>query len=233
MDKTLIVVPTYNEARNIAELISGIMRFAPYVDILFVDDGSKDGTCDEIQLFQEKFPDKIHVKHRPYKMGLGSAYILGFQWGLKHGYHFLFEMDGDLSHQPQYLPSLCQKLKSVDFVIGSRYCEGGGTQNWGFFRRCLSRLGSWYARMVLSLSIQDFTGGFNGWRAEVFQKVQLEGIRSEGYSFQIELKYKACQEGYRFSEIPIIFAERVAGQSKMSYKIILEAVFRVWKLRLR
>lgn len=228
----LIIVPTYNEAENISQLLNKIFSLPLLIHILFVDDGSRDGTVDIIRSRAE-FGDKIHMIQRPGKMGLGSAYITGFKWALSQNkYESVCEMDADLSHDPKYLPDMIDMLQHCDVVIGSRYVANGGVKNWSLFRRLLSQFGSWYARTILSLKIRDLTGGFNLWKTHVLSTINLDKIKSEGYSFQIELKYRAIQKNFRIKELPIIFIDRVAGQSKMSLKICLEAFYRVLKLRL-
>jgi dolichol-phosphate mannosyltransferase len=229
-NKTLILVPTYNEAENISLLIHAIFQEAPTVHILFIDDNSTDGTSDLIRSHQAKYPN-IQLLSRPGKMGLGTAYIAGFHWGLQRGYEYLIEMDADLSHDPKFLPRMLSGLQSYDFVVGSRYCQGGATRNWGLLRKLISRAGSFYARLVLGIGIKDLTGGFNGWRRDVLTAIGPSNIQSEGYSFQIELKYRALKAGFRGEEFPIEFVDRRAGYSKMSTKIMVEALFRMWSLR--
>lgn len=228
--KTLILVPTYNEAENIGLLINSIFQESPSVHILFIDDNSSDGTQERIREQQARHPN-IFVLSRPKKLGLGTAYIAGFEWGLARGYDNLIEMDADLSHDPKYLPSMLSELQSFDFAIGSRYCAGGSTRNWGILRKIISRGGSLYARMVLGVHFRDLTGGFNGWRRTVLEKIGPSAIQSEGYSFQIELKYRALKAGFKGTEFPIEFVDRRAGHSKMSTKIMVEALFRLWRIR--
>lgn len=228
--KTLVVVPTLDEADNVDALLDGIERHAPGVHVLFVDDASKDGTPQKIRARQSKADGRVHLIERPGKLGLGTAYVTGFKWALARGYLAAVEMDADLSHRPEDLAKLLATLASHACVVGSRYVKGGGTRNWSPHRKLISRCGSLYARIVLRLPIRDLTGGFNGWRREVLEKVDLDGIRSEGYSFQIELKYRAHLAGFTPVEFPIIFEERREGQSKMSGGIVLEAIWRVWGL---
>jgi dolichol-phosphate mannosyltransferase len=166
-------------------------------------------------------------------MGLGTAYVAGFRWGLEQGFESIIEMDADFSHDPKYLPTMLQLLDSHDFVIGSRYVPGGGTVNWGLGRKILSRGGSLYSRLILGANIRDFTGGFNGWRRKVLESVELGSLRSDGYSFQIELKYRAFRRGFRFVEFPIVFEDRKVGKSKMNRRIVIEALGRVWSFRFR
>jgi dolichol-phosphate mannosyltransferase len=231
--RTLIVIPTYNEIDNLKQLTEAVFSVVPQnVEILVVDDGSPDGTgrlADSIAQQNSRF----HVLHRAKKMGLGTAYVNGFNWGLQKGFEAFIEMDADFSHHPRYLERMLQLLAQHDVVIGSRYVEGGGTLNWGLGRKILSRGGSFYSRMILGASIQDFTGGFNGWRKPVLDSVDLPTLRSDGYSFQIELKYRAFLQGFDIVEFPIIFEDRKVGKSKMSRRIVFEALGRVWGFRWR
>jgi dolichol-phosphate mannosyltransferase len=231
--KALIIVPTYNEEENIDLLVDGIFSNAPDVHVLFVDDNSRDKTQQKIEERQKSRPAQIFLLCRPGKMGLGTAYLTGFDWALKKGYDCVIEMDADLSHDPTYLPTMLSKLQNFDVVIGSRYTAGGGTKNWHFMRRCISRFGSFYGRLVLGVSIKDLTGGFNGWSRHALQTIDLKSIRSEGYAFQIELKYAAFRANLPITEIPIVFVDRRVGYSKMSYRIVLEAMLMVPSLRSR
>jgi dolichol-phosphate mannosyltransferase len=223
--RPLIVVPTYNEVENIDELLAGIG------EQLFVDDGSRDGTVDRIRNHQTRREDKIHLLQRPSKMGLGTAYVAGFKWALKRSYDVVQEMDADLSHDPADLPRTLDFPEGRHVVIGSRYVPGGSTVNWGLSRKFISSFGNVYARTILGLPVRDLTGGFNAWRREVLETVSLDGVRSEGYAFQIEMKYRAAQAGFALHEIPIAFTDRRVGQSKMSWRVTLEAVIRVWTMR--
>ena len=230
--KTLVIIPTYNERGNIQRLIPEIMNLNERIHVLFVDDGSPDDTAGAVSECMDSFPGRVLLSRRPGKMGLGSAYVHGFLRGLEEGYNFLIQMDADWSHHPRYLPEMIRLAGDADFVIGSRYVPGGGTINWGLRRRLLSRFGSLYARVVLGVKIADFTGGFNGWSDEVLRKMDVRSLRSNGYSFQIELKYRAYRLGFRRQEFPIVFEERKFGKSKMSAAIALEAFWRVWQLRM-
>lgn len=234
---SLIVVPTYNESENIRPLIQQIMGVTPEtVHVLVVDDGSPDGTGKIVDELCKEFAPRLFVLHRSGKQGLGTAYVKGFQWGLEQKsrqYENLIEMDADFSHDPKYLPRMLSELQKSDVVIGSRYVSGGGTQNWGLGRKILSRGGSLYSRLILGAPIFDFTGGFNGWKRSVIQNVSIETLRSDGYSFQIELKYRAFLRKYRITEFPILFVDRKVGKSKMNKKIVFEALGRVWGFRLR
>ena len=229
----LVIIPTYNERGNISEIIPAILRVDDRLQILIVDDNSPDNTAGAVAGLREKqFPDRLHLQSRPGKLGLGSAYILGFKWGLENGYDFLIQMDADWSHNPADLARMLESAANFDFVIASRYVKGGGTPNWGLGRKLLSRFGSLYSRIILGSDIHDFTGGFNGWSSRLLQSADLNALRSDGYSFQVELKYLADRLGYKHIEIPIIFSERRAGESKMSFAIGMEACWRVWKFRL-
>lgn len=231
--QAIVVIPTYNEAMNIEGIVRAVWSAYPSIHILVVDDNSQDGTADIVRKIKEEQQDKIHLLSRAGKLGLGTAYIAGFKWALERGYQALVEMDADFSHDPKELPALVRSLESADVVIGSRYVVGGSTENWHFFRKLISRAGSFYARTILGMTINDLTGGFNSWRAEVLQKIGLDTIKSEGYSFQIELKYRANRAGFKLIEHPIVFSERREGQSKMSGTIVFEALLRVWALRFR
>lgn len=229
--KNLVVVPTYNEAENIKQIIPAVLNANPGLEILVVDDNSPDGTAKEVTDLQVLFKGRLHLLSRPGKEGLGRAYLAGFAWALERNYDGIVEMDADFSHRPCDLPGLLKALEVFDFVVGSRWVEGGSTVNWGLGRRLISRGGSWYARWVLRRPLKDWTGGFNAWRAGTLKGIQLSSIQSEGYSFQIELKYRALVEGYNGTEVPIVFEERRVGQSKMSSKIVFEALHRVWDIR--
>jgi len=231
--RPLVIIPTYNERDNVGRLIPAILGVDERLHILIVDDASPDGTGTEItRLRNEGYRHRLFLMSRPGKMGLGSAYVQGFQWGIESGYDFLIEMDADWSHPPKYLKTMLELAPITDFVVGSRYISGGGTLNWGAGRRMLSKFGSFYSRAVLGACFTDFTGGFNGWSAKVLRSVGLDTLKSNGYSFQIELKYRAHRLGFRHIEFPIVFDERRAGSSKMSAAIALEAFWRVWQLRL-
>lgn len=232
MNSILIVIPTYKEENNIEEITDKIFSYLPKAHILFVDDASPDRTEQKILECAVRNPGQVFLLKREKKLGLGSAYIAGFIWGIsKKSYEYLIQMDADLSHNPAYLPLMQKLLESNDVVIGSRYVKGGGVQNWSILRKIISRLGSFYARKVLNLSIFDLTGGFNGWKKSVFDKIRLDQISCDGYAFQIELKAKAIRSGYSITEFPILFEDRRTGQSKMSLGIILEAIWKIWLFR--
>ena len=228
---TLVIVPTYNEADNIAPLVTAILQATPTVDILFVDDHSQDGTQDQITLMQHQYGPQVYLLARASKLGLGTAYVAGFQWALTRPYHVIVQMDADLSHDPTHLPRLLTLLESADVVVGSRYVDGGGTRNWSLVRRCISKAGALYARWLLGLPIRDPTGGYNVWHRRVLEAIDCKAVQSEGYAFQIECKYRAYCAGFRFVEAPIVFIDRRVGASKMSSRIVLEAVLRTWQLR--
>ena len=231
--RTLIIVPTYNEIECLRPLAQAVLDLTPIeVHLLIVDDGSPDGTGELAdQMAREN--SRVHVLHRAKKLGLGTAYINGFNWGMQNGFDTLIEMDADFSHHPKYLNQMLDLLKTNDVVIGSRYVSGGGTVNWGLLRKIISRGGSFYSRFILGASIRDFTGGFNGWHRRVLEAVDLQSLRSDGYSFQIELKYRAFLKGYKITEFPIIFEDRKVGKSKMSSRIVFEALARVWQFRFK
>ena len=226
----LIVIPTYNEVANLPVIIERVRKEAPMAHLLIVDDTSPDGTgelADRLAVSDTA----IHVLHRREKDGLGRAYVAGFEWGLARDYDVLVQMDGDLSHNPSDVPRLVDALKSSDLVLGSRYVTDGGTVNWGIGRQLLSRGGSLYARSILGIPIRDVTGGFKAWKASTLRAVNLSTIRSNGYSFQVEMTYRVTCLGLNIKEVPIIFADRVDGVSKMSKKIVVEAMLMVWRLR--
>jgi len=215
---------------NLPVIVERIRREAPSAHLLIVDDTSPDGTgdlADKLALNDAA----VYVLHRKEKDGLGRAYVAGFQWGLAKKYDVLVQMDGDLSHNPSDVPRLVETLTTADLVLGSRYVPDGGTVNWGVGRQLLSRGGSLYARTILGLPIRDVTGGFKAWKAETLRLVNLSTIRSNGYSFQVEMTYRTACLGLQIHEVPIIFADRVDGVSKMSKKIVLEAMLMVWRLR--
>jgi dolichol-phosphate mannosyltransferase len=228
----LVVVPTFNEADNIGRIVPRILDQDPRIDVLVVDDASPDGTGRLADGIAGEQP-RVHVLHRQGKQGLGRAYLDGFAWGLERDYALFFEMDADFSHPPESLPEFIEEAQRSDVVIGSRYVDGRVTViNWPMSRLMISIFGSWYARTITRMPVRDCTGGFNCWRREVFESLRLDRIESNGYAFQIELKFRAWRQGFRLAEIPIVFAERESGESKMSKKIVREAVWRVWRLKL-
>ncbi|MDP2340257.1 MAG: polyprenol monophosphomannose synthase [Deltaproteobacteria bacterium] len=228
----LVCLPTYNERENLPSLVEELLDTAP-VDVLVIDDNSPDGTGRVADMLQKKNPGRVFVLHRGKKLGLGTAYVEGFRFGLDRGYRVLFEMDADFSHQPRYVPELLRAAESNDLVLGSRYIEGGSTENWGLVRQALSRGGSIYTRSILHLPVKDATTGFKCFRREVLDAIDLSTVTTTGYAFQIELTWRAWKLGFRIKEIPIVFYERSGGRSKMSGGIIGEAVTSVWKMRFR
>jgi dolichol-phosphate mannosyltransferase len=227
--RALLCLPTYDEAENIRPITAAILAAAP-VEILVIDDNSPDGTgriADEIAASDPR----VHVLHRAGKEGLGKAYLAGFRWALERDYDLVLEMDADFSHHPRYLPAMLAAARDADLVLGSRYVAGGGTVNWGLGRKLLSRGGSLYARTILGLGVRDLTGGFKCFRREVLEAIELETVECSGYAFQIELTYRAHRRGFRIAEIPIVFEDRRVGASKMSRRIVLEAIAKVWSIR--
>ena len=225
--KPIIVIPTYNEGGNIEPLLAGIRAEAPDAHILFVDDNSRDETQTKILQAMNAAPGTIFLLKRAGKLGLASAYLAGFRWGLDKSYEYLGEMDADLSHRAQDLAKIVRAAQPMTAIVGSRYIPGGGTVNWNWRRKLISRFGSLYAGLILGIPIHDLTGGFNLWHRGVLEGIRLDTMQSEGYSFQIELKYRAFLIGSKLIEVPIIFEERRAGYSKMSGRIVWEASFRV------
>lgn len=228
----LVVLPTFNESINLGRILPEILAQDERIDVLVVDDNSPDGTGDLADRIASENP-RISVLHRIGKQGLGSAYLEGFGWGLTKDYSHFIEMDADFSHRPQDLNEFINKSEQYEMVLGSRYLNGRVTViNWPMSRLLISYFGSWYARMVTGLPVRDATGGFNCWQRNVISELDFESIESNGYTFQIELKLRAWKKGYTMIEIPIVFEEREAGESKMSKSIVVEAVWKVWKLRL-
>jgi dolichol-phosphate mannosyltransferase len=229
--RALIVTPTYNESANIRRFVTEVRAAAPDADLLIVDDASPDGTgelADEIS----KEDRHVLVMHRVGKLGLGTAYVQGFQWGLERDYEYFFEMDADLSHQPRYLDAFFGALaEGADVVVGSRNIRGGAVEGWGLGRQVLSKGGSLYSRLILGVSIRDLTTGYKAFRRQALEQIDLATVQSNGYSFQIEMTYRALRRGFRVVEVPIVFIDRTLGQSKMNRKIFLEAVGVVFKLR--
>ncbi len=229
--RILIVTPTYNERENLETFVSRLHAVTPAVDVLVVDDSSPDGTGDLADALAKSDP-RIHVLHRAGKLGIGTAYIAGFEYALREGYDVVFEMDTDLSHDPRYVPDFLRALEAgADVVIGSRNVAGGGVEGWGVGRHVLSKGGSLYSRTILGLRVRDLTSGYKAFTRRALEGIDLRSVRSEGYSFQIELTYRALRRGFRVTEVPIVFVDRRAGQSKMSRRIFAEAVAMVWKLR--
>ncbi len=227
----LVIIPTYNEKENVEHIISSVFEMCEGADILIVDDNSPDGTADIVKELQKK-SKRIHLIEREGKLGLGTAYVRGFKYGVEHGYHFLFEMDADFSHDPEDLPRFLEAIKDADLVIGSRYKSGISVVNWPITRLFLSYFANVYARIVTGVPVKDLTAGFKCFRRKVIERLNLEAIHSDGYGFQIEVNYWVHRMGFRIKEIPVIFVDRRSGTSKMSKKIIWEAFWLVLRLRL-
>lgn len=225
----LVCLPTYNEAENIEAIVGAILA-AAQVDILVIDDGSPDGTGQIADRIADR-NKRVHVLHRSKKEGLGKAYLAGFAWALARSYELILEMDADFSHDPRRVPALLEAARDADLVLGSRYVTGGGTVNWGIGRRLLSRAGSLYARALLGVPYRDLTGGFKCFRREVLEGIELYSAECSGYAFQIELTFRAHRRGFRIAEVPIVFEDRRVGKSKMSRRIVLEALTKVWAMR--
>jgi dolichol-phosphate mannosyltransferase len=231
MDKTLIVTPTYNERDNLERFVEGVRQRLPEADMLIVDDNSPDGTG-EIADKIARADRNVRVLHRPGKLGLGTAYTDAFRKGLSEGYQRFFEMDADFSHDVRYLPDFVNALdQGADVVIGSRNIPGGGVEGWGLGRHVIAKGGSLYSRSILGLGVRDLTSGYKAFTKRALEAINLDSVNSNGYSFQIEMTYRAVLKGMNIKEVPIVFVDRRAGNSKMSRKIFLEAVAVVWKLR--
>lgn len=230
--KILVVTPTYNESENVPKLIPAVLRQAPNMHILIVDDGSPDGTGQIVKEIMKTNPN-VHLIERAGKQGLGTAYVAGFKYAIENGYDFVFEMDADFSHNPNDIPVFLSKMDKYDLVIGSRYINGVRILNWPMNRLLLSYSANVYTRIITGLPVTDATGGFKCYRIDALKAIDLDKIRSNGYAFQIEMSFKVWKKGFRLLEIPIIFADRTSGASKMSKSIVYEAMFMLWKLRLR
>jgi dolichol-phosphate mannosyltransferase len=229
--ETLIIIPTYNEMENIEAIINALFALGLDLEVLVVDDNSPDGTGDFVKEWGQREP-RVHSLHRADKLGLGSAYIEGFKWGLKNtDAQYLFEMDADFSHQPQAIPSFLENIQAADLVLGSRYLDGITVMNWPLSRLFLSVGANIYTRVITGMPLKDATGGFKCFRRKVLESIHLDRIKSDGYSFQIEMNFHVWKRKFRIKEIPIVFEDRRSGTSKMSRRIVWEAVFLVWKLR--
>ncbi|MGN6552684.1 MAG: polyprenol monophosphomannose synthase [Verrucomicrobiota bacterium] len=229
MNKTLVVVPTYNERENLPQLAQRLLTLPVPVDLLVVDDNSPDGTGEIADELARKYPS-IHVLHRAEKNGLGRAYIAGFKWALAHGYEFIFEMDGDFSHNPDDVPAFLAAAKNADLVLGSRYVNGIRVINWPLRRLMLSVNAGKYVRVVTGMPFSDPTGGYKCFRRSALEALRLDEVQSNGYSFQIELTHRLWRQGMKIVEVPIIFTDRLKGESKIDRKIVREAFWMVWKL---
>ncbi len=232
MKRALIIIPTFNEAENIVNIINELVAInydGVVIEILVVDDNSSDGTATLVKNLNYK---RVHIVERPSKLGLGTAYIRGFKFAIENNYDYVFEMDADFSHDPKAIPAFLDKLKDYDLVIGSRYIQGIAVVNWPLSRLMISIGASYYSRMITFLPVKDVTAGFMSYRVESLKHIDLDKVKSNGYSFQIEMKFRMWKKGFSLVEIPILFVDRRAGVSKMSRKIVYEAMFMVWKLKL-
>ncbi len=229
--KTLIISPTYNESKNVPILLEKLFTINPLYHVLIIDDNSPDGTGDLVESLQKTYP-KLHLERRPGKAGLGTAYCFGFKWAIEHDYDVIVQIDADLSHDPLEIPKMIALLENHDYVVGSRYCDGISVVRWPLRRLALSYGANIYSRIVTGMPIKDGTGGFKAWRREVLAAIDLDNVRSQGYSFQIEMNFRAWMKGYRVIEHPIIFIDRTIGESKMNKMIMLEAIWMVWRFRL-
>lgn len=232
---TIVIIPTYNESNNVSRLVEVVMALEPEIDILFVDDGSPDGTADLIKNKIKQYPERIKLIEREGKQGLGTAYVRGFEYALEHDYDYVCEMDADFSHDPNDLPRLVEVVKNraADLAIGSRYSKGISIVNWPLRRLILSYCANLYARIITGIPVKDTTAGFKCIHHKVLETIDLKKIRSNGYAFQIEIHFRAWKAGFKLSEVSIIFKEREEGVSKMSKSIVREAIWRVWTLKLR
>ena len=229
--KALVLIPTYNERANLVPLMKQIFSEGLPLEVLIIDDHSPDGTgavADELAAADPR----VHVMHRPGKMGLGSAYVAGFRYALERDYDAVFEMDADFSHNPDSLPEFLRELENADLVVGSRYLHGVTVVNWPLKRLVLSYGANVYSRVITGIPIKDLTGGYKCFRRQVLEALDLSRVKSDGYGFQIEINYKAWRKGFRIREIPILFVDRRAGESKMNQRIVWEAAWMVWRLRI-
>ncbi len=229
--KTLIVSPTYNECKNIQRLVEELFLIDAEYHLLIIDDNSPDGTADIVRSLQGTYPN-LHLESRSGKLGLGTAYCFGFQWALERGYEAIVQMDADLSHDPKDVPKMLALLEQNDLVIGSRYCHGVSVVNWPIRRLILSYGANLYTRIITGMSIKDATAGFKAWRHTTLSQINLNDIRSNGYSFQIEMNFRTWVKKLKIRELPIIFIDRTIGESKMSKHIMYEAILMVWRLRI-
>lgn len=235
MKRSLVIIPTYNEADNVALVLRRVMEQAENLNVLVVDDGSPDGTAGIVQQIQPQYPGRIELLERSEKLGLGTAYLAGFDHALRYDYEVICEMDADLSHNPDDLPVLIEMIQTnqCDLAIGSRYIHGVRVVDWPLGRLLLSYGAGLYTRIVTRLPVHDVTAGFVAYHRQVLESINLQEVHSNGYSFQVEMKYRAWKKGFRLLEFPITFTERTEGQSKMSPAIVREAAFKVWELRFR
>ena len=233
--RALVIVPTFNEAENIGAALELVFGLVERFDVLVIDDGSPDGTAGLVRQIQARHPERLHLIERAGKLGLGTAYLRGFAFALERGYTFVCEMDADLSHNPNDLPHLVAPVRNgtADLAIGSRYADGVRVMNWPLSRLILSYGAGLYTRAITRLPVMDVTAGFVCYHRRVLEALDLGRVKSNGYSFQVEMKYRAWKQGFRLVEVPIVFTERTEGQSKMSRAIVREAAWKVWELRLR
>ncbi len=229
--KALVIIPTYNEKENIAKIVDVVLKTTETVQVLVVDDNSPDGTAEIVRTIQKSEP-RVHLLFRENKQGLGRAYIAGFRYAIENKYDYIFEMDADFSHDPNEIPNFLQKIQGYDLVLGSRYLHGVTVINWPLRRLFLSYSANVYTRIITGMQVKDATGGFKCFRREVLEAIDLDNVKSGGYAFQIEMSFKAWKKGFKIVEHPIIFTDRIVGTSKMSKKIIYEAIWMVWKLRI-
>ncbi len=229
--KTLVISPTYNERKNIQSLVEQVLGPNPDYHLLIVDDNSPDKTAEKVKELQQLYPN-LHLEERPGKAGLGTAYLFGFQWALDRHFEAIVQMDADLSHDPKDVPRLVAELENHDLVIGSRYVEGVSVVNWPIRRLILSYGANLYSRIITGMPINDATGGFKAWRGSLLDTIRLEKVRSQGYSFQIEMNFRAWRLEASIKEETIIFVDRTIGESKMSKSIMYEAIWMVWRLRI-
>lgn len=235
MERKLVIIPTYNEIENIAKITGAVLGIEGRYDILVIDDGSPDGTGEEVKRLQSIYPGRLHLIERSGKLGLGTAYVTGFKWALEHAYDYIFEMDADFSHNPEDLPRLLRPVAEgrADMSVGSRYCDGINVVNWSISRILISYCASIYVRTVLGFRIYDSTAGFVCYSRKVLETIDLDAVKMKGYGFQIELKYTARKLGFRIEEVPVVFVNRKEGTSKMSGSIFGEAFWGVLALRFR
>ncbi|MFH1515914.1 MAG: polyprenol monophosphomannose synthase [bacterium] len=232
-ERALVVIPTYNEAENINRIIQAVLNQGNQFDVLVVDDNSPDGTADMVKTLQSECGGRLHLLEREGKMGLGTAYVAGFKYALDREYEYIMEMDADFSHNPDVLPQFMEAIKEADLVLGSRYVSGVNVINWPLRRLLLSYGASMYTRFITGLKVKDPTGGFKCFRRQVLEAIDFDKVHSNGYSFQIEMSFRAWQKGFKIKEIPIVFTDRVGGKSKMSPQIVREAIWMVWVLKIK
>ncbi|MEA2030394.1 MAG: polyprenol monophosphomannose synthase [candidate division Zixibacteria bacterium] len=230
--RALVILPTYNERENIEKIVHAVLPLDPRINVLVVDDNSPDGTGEIAEKLSDQI-SRVNVLHREKKDGLGQAYIAGFKWAIEKEYDFIFEMDADFSHGPEYLKNFLEEIQNYDLVIGSRYISGVNVINWPMSRLILSYFANVYTRIITGLPLRDATGGYKCFRRKVLETIDLDAVQSSGYSFQIEVSMRVWKHGFTIKEIPIIFVDRTAGESKMSKKIVREAIWMVWWMRLK